>query len=452
MATGWFEVLFGSRTLQSTQSTARELARVMTADPAALEREVGRAAAGRKQWVRVFDLEGNILASANHWGDTGWYQHIGDLLYGPTRARAQARWEEERGPIHTRPEVKSARESGWAERCDFYQPGNLYTCTSVAAIPLSEGVRIVHVQESSRRALQGLYESRRQLVKLLLFALALGLGVAWWMTSGIIRPIERLRGELLQRATEAVPRAGIDIGRRDELGDLSDAFNTVLAALGERTRANEAFLANLAHEFKNPVAAIRAAAERLPDTRPDDTERLARLSEAVAQSAQRLEALLSELLELARAEAGLPDEPRELVDLEKLLQGLCAALKSDPRYASLRIDLVTPGRPVERTGVPLRLEQLFRNLLENAASFAGENGWVRVELSEPAKVTVEDSGPGIAPENLGRVFDRFFTTRPQQRGTGLGLALARAVAEAHGGRIRAESPEGRGALFTVDLG
>ncbi|MFP2909654.1 sensor histidine kinase [Pyxidicoccus sp. 3LFB2] len=105
-------------------------------------------------------------------------------------------------------------------------------------------------------------------------------------------------------------------------------------------------------------------------------------------------------------------------------------------------------------GVSQRLELAFRSLLENAASFAGRDGWVRVTVStgpESLQVAITDSGPGIPEADLPRLFNRFFTSRGDRHGTGLGLALARAVVEAHGGRIEVRSPPGEGATFVVGL-
>jgi signal transduction histidine kinase len=105
-------------------------------------------------------------------------------------------------------------------------------------------------------------------------------------------------------------------------------------------------------------------------------------------------------------------------------------------------------------GVAGRIESVLRNLLDNALAFSGDAGRVRLEVEREdrfARIVVSDEGPGILPEHLPRVFDRFFTTRGDRRGTGLGLALARAIVEAHGGTISAESPPEGGARFTVRL-
>ena len=163
---------------------------------------------------------------------------------------------------------------------------------------------------------------------------------------------------------------------------------------------------------------------------------------------------MTQFLELARAEAGLPDEDRESLDLGALLRGLCETAAADPRFQAVTIAADGPKGESLVLGAPHRLESAFRNLLDNAASFASDAGQVQVTWSNDSRATVvvvEDTGPGIVPEDLPRVFDRFYTTRGEREGTGLGLALTRAVVEAQGGSIRAESPPGKGARLVVRL-
>jgi two-component system sensor histidine kinase ChvG len=453
--TNWFEALFGDRTQDRAADVAGELARTLASGAGVSDQlgaRVEAAARARKVLVRVIDGNGRAIASADHWIGTDFWSRLSDLFYGADRAEAQRSWEDSVGPLPGRPEIAAARHDGRDERCHFSTPGNLYICTAALRVATPEGPLVVHVQASTRRALQALYESRRQALKLGLFALALALALAWWASSRIVGPIERLRGEILERASQAVPRAGIDIGRRDELGDLADAFNTVLAALGERNRSNEVFLVDLVHEFKNPVAAIRATAEGLTAGEPADAARLARLAGVLHRSSAHLDALLTQLLELARAEAGLPNEAREPFDLGALVRGLCAGIEADPRYRHLRVEVQVPEAPVRVVGVSDRIESALRNVLDNGASFARHTLRVEVVAGEAdAEVRIADDGPGISSDDVPRVFERFFTTRKDRRGTGLGLALARAVVEANGGRIAATSTLGEGATFAITL-
>jgi signal transduction histidine kinase len=175
----------------------------------------------------------------------------------------------------------------------------------------------------------------------------------------------------------------------------------------------------------------------------------------LSESTGKLDRLVTQFLELARAEAGMPNEDRSLVDLQELLSGMLGRMRDDARHASISFDLTTESPdPLVVRGVAHRLESVFRELLENAASFSRESGHVEVRLCRLARVAlveVCDSGPGIPPERLSRVFTRFFTTRGGARGTGLGLALVRAVVEAHDGSVEADSVSGEGARFAVRL-
>jgi signal transduction histidine kinase len=246
----------------------------------------------------------------------------------------------------------------------------------------------------------------------------------------------------------------------DEVGDLARAFNDLLGALDERRRANEAFAADLVHEFKNPVAAIRACADALESGSVDE-KRAARLSKILAESSGRLDALVSQVLELARAEAGMPNEQRTDVDLRALARGVVTSVEA--AHPGTRFIVDTEGGANGRGivhGVAPRLDSLVRNLVDNAASFAGATGEVCVTVRSeetPGGQTrvvleVNDTGPGIADDDLPRVFDRFFTTRGLEKsGTGLGLALVKATAEAHGGEVSARSKKGEGATFRVVL-
>jgi signal transduction histidine kinase len=280
--------------------------------------------------------------------------------------------------------------------------------------------------------------------------LPLGIALGWWLGWRFVKPIEQMRAQLIAKAATAAPGADVDVGgRRDEFGDLTSAFNLLLGALDERRKANEAFVADLAHEFKNPVAAIRAAADALGPGAVDET-RAARLQTALKDSSRRLDSLLTQFLELARAEAGMPREPRSVVELAPLIEGVVAGFTADERFKQLRFSVERSDARV--VGVPERLEAALRNLVDNAASFARSEVKVAFALdARTVAIQVQDDGPGIPAEDLPKVFDRFFTSRRHQRGTGLGLALVRAVVEAHGGAVVARSIPGQGATFEIRL-
>jgi two-component system sensor histidine kinase ChvG len=273
----------------------------------------------------------------------------------------------------------------------------------------------------------------------------------------LVRPIEHLRRQALEKAAAESPRAVLDPEQPDEVAVLADAFNVLLLALDKKRTDNQAFVAELVHEFKNPVAAIRACADTLQST-PLDSDRATRLARVLHDSAGKLDQLVTHFLELARAEAGMPNEERSKVDVAALTRALVDRMRDDARYASLHFRFDGPREasgPLFVVGVPHRLDALFRELLDNGASFAKREGTVSLSVVSSdgqVQITVSDDGPGIPPDDMGKVFERFFTRREgERRGTGLGLALVRAVAEAHGGSVVASSRPGEGASFEVRL-
>ncbi len=361
-------------------------------------------------------------------------------------------------PVLAREETSYAIERGLYIDC-FRE--ELRVCRAVRAPKDREDRRwVVYVDKTSGRAVEEVYFVRRTLLRLSLVTVPLALLLGAWAARRVTLPIENLRTEALAKVSSESPGADLT-EHADEVGDLAEALNTLLGALAERRAANEAFVADVVHEMKSPVAAVTAIAEALEG--PVDDARRERLARALSESAKKLDALVTQFLELARAEAGMPREERDDVDLVSLATEAVERASVDPRYAAVVFEThATPKKqgPEGTTvrGVRRRLEALVRELVDNAASFAGEGGKVHVAIErategEGVALHVTDDGPGISAPDVDRVFERFFTTRGEKRGTGLGLALVHAVATAHGGRATASSPvhDGRGTRFTITL-
>src|SRR5690606_25043392 len=242
-----------------------------------------------------------------------------------------------------------------------------------------------------------------------------------------------------------------------ELGRTAAAFDEMLDALEgaeAAARAEEArtrrFVADAAHELRTPIAGVQAVAEAAlaPDMSPEERERLHLL---MLRESRRAGRLVDDLLVLARLDAGL-ELRREPVDLLELA-----------RTEAERARLVSPDQRVEVRGEPVtvagdasRLAQVLGNLLDNARRHAGP-GTVTITVSagDPATVLVTDEGPGVPPADRERIFDRLVRldeARGEDGGAGLGLAIARGIARAHGGELRCvEPPSGRGAAFELSL-
>jgi two-component system sensor histidine kinase ChvG len=402
--------------------------------------------------IRVFEADEMPAFDRDFDDPSDPLDRVESFFLGPTDAPSLHELDAELGPIGLRPEVQLARKQGWYIACEY---ASVLLCQAIASVPAdgARPARLVVVQTTSRRALQAVYDLRRQLLRLSLVTVPLALLLAVLTGRRIVRPIEQLRRQALDKANAATT-ATLDAGGRDEVAVLADAFNALLLALEKKRSDNEAFVADLVHELKNPVAAVRASADMLAASGVD-AERAERIARVLRDSSMKLDRVVTQFLELARAEAGLPDEVRTEEDLAALAEGLVAGMRDDGRHPDVTLTCTCCAAGEARVRVVAhRLDALVRELLDNARSFAGEGGRVDVRVEargDEVVLIVRDTGPGIAPEDLPRVFSRFFTTRGRSRGTGLGLALVQAVAHAHGGSVAVSSAPGRGATFEVHL-
>ena len=292
----------------------------------------------------------------------------------------------------------------------------------------------------------------------LLLAGALGAGlallIARWVARGMTQPLRDMaqaarrmeRGDYAQRVVTASV---------DEVGQLAQAFNRMSAELDQLERLRRDLVANVSHELKTPISALRAHLENLLDgvERPEPET----LQVMLAQS-DRLGRLVDQLLDLSRLESGDVPLQREQVSLAPLVGEVLSEIEVTRADRGVALDrrLADDLPPVFADRE--RIHQVLFNLLDNAVRFTPKGGSVTVsaEWHEGAvDVHVADTGPGIAPEHLPRLFERFYRVDParsqKQGGTGIGLAIARSVVEAHGGRIWAESSPGSGSVFTFEL-
>lgn len=328
-----------------------------------------------------------------------------------------------------------------------------------SAIPVRIGGRVagaVVVSQSTARILGHLYEIRLRTFVVFLASLAAAVVLSLYLAGTIARP---LRG-LGEEARALVDGRGRLRGRfrgsarADEIGSLARALEELTRRLEARQAATEAMAAEVGHELKNPLASIRAASELLAAA--ESAEDRHRFVAVVDQEVARMERLLSGVREMARLDAPEPDGERQRVDLEPLARALVDAqgLRGE-RAVGFR--LAVEGAPVAVLGAPDRFAALLESLLDNAAGFSPPGAEVDVVLArQGARVRLEvaDRGPGVPAEHRQRIFERFFTWRPGEPvrdHSGLGLAIVRSIAEAHGGGVEVAPREGGGSRFVVDL-
>jgi signal transduction histidine kinase len=259
-------------------------------------------------------------------------------------------------------------------------------------------------------------------------------------------------GEVMEAADRV---AGGDYGVRvetrakGEVGRLVQSFNAMTLRLQANEVQRRNLLADIAHELRTPLTVVRGTVEGMLDgVYPRDDERLGVVLEETAVMAR----LLDDLRTLSLADAGALPLHREMTDVVELVDDVVAG--HQPRAEAAGIDLRAVTEPVPPADIdPVRIRQVLDNLLANAISHTPRGGAARVgarPCGDRVVLAVRDTGSGIPPDDLARVFDRFWKAA-DSGGTGLGLAIARGLVEAHGGTIKAESQPGRGTTMTVTL-
>lgn len=298
--------------------------------------------------------------------------------------------------------------------------------------------------------------------RLILFALVPALLVVaslggYWMSHRALAPVDEI--------TQAARGIGAqDLARRltvhktgDELERLADTLNEMLVRLDGAFQRVTRFTADASHELRSPVAVMRASAElALRKSRSEEEYR-----EALAQilrEAEKVSHLIDQLLVLARADSGSAVLPMNPTDLRETVHSACNQLGHMAESKGLALSEQLPDRNLVVNGDALSLERLFLILLDNAVKYTPTGGKIDVRLSTDngsAIAEVRDTGIGIASEDIPHIFDRFYRAdRARSRefgGAGLGLAIGRWIAEAHGGEIRLESEPAKGSIFQVRL-
>jgi two-component system sensor histidine kinase MprB len=259
--------------------------------------------------------------------------------------------------------------------------------------------------------------------------------------TNIVEEVSRTR-DLSQRVSSQASH--------DELGRLAASFNVMLAELETSVQSQRQLVADASHELRTPLTSLRTNLELLQRGQPTDpAERQQVLGELVGQM-ERLSTLVSDLIDLAR------DEQTQLLVEDVHLDAIAADAIAEMRmrYPGVHFELDQSSTAVDVVrGVRSRILRAVTNLLDNAGKWSPAGGTVEVAV-RGSEITVRDHGPGIAPEDESRVFDRFWRAPAARQlpGSGLGLAIVKDVAETHGGRVTLERPSGGGAFFRLRLG
>jgi two-component system, OmpR family, sensor histidine kinase ChvG len=288
---------------------------------------------------------------------------------------------------------------------------------------------------------------RVAILKVFLVAAGIMSVLSMLLASTIAGPVRRL-ADGADRVRRRV-RGRVEIPdftqRRDEIGHLSGNLREMTRALYSRIEAIESFAADVAHELKNPLTSLRSAVETLPLAKTDASR--SRLLAVLKHDVQRLDRLISDISDASRLDAELQRQEAAPVDLHQLLVAVVAMANEVKREGGVAVALAFEGSPrVFRVqGHDSRLSQVMNNLIDNACSFSPPGGTVRVTCRRSGReilIMVDDDGPGIRPDAIEKIFERFYTDRPYQnfgQNSGLGLSISKQIVEAHDGRLLAQN-------------
>jgi two-component system sensor histidine kinase BaeS len=279
--------------------------------------------------------------------------------------------------------------------------------------------------------------------------------LGFWLAGRLVRPLSRLQGTAGALAGGRLDaRSGLE-GRTDEIGSLGRSFDTMAAELEAAEGARRRFLQDAAHELKTPLAVIDATTSAVLDGVYAHEDRHL---ETIRDQARLLSRIVDDLRTISLADAGVLAIRREPVLVGALLASVARDMASRATGRGVSLEAIEPAT-LTVSADPDRLRQVVGALVDNAIRHTPAGGWIRLEGraegGSSVVLAVVDSGPGIAPDDLPRVFDRFYQADPARdraRGSsGLGLAIVQAVVERHGGRVTATNEPGAGARFEVLL-
>ena len=407
----------------------------------------------RSQRARLFDAKGNLVA------DSYWVaDRVEWKVLPPARPRADEGLALDLKIGRPPPPLAPA-----AQRALMLEVGRALSGVHVAGMRRTEdGDRVVSVSIPIQhvQAVLGVLtleasgvdeiirRERQALAPFILIAIFVSLTSSILLNNLIAQPVRRLaraadRVRLSRARAISLPQLA---HRDDEIGDLTVSLEDMTQSLSERMDALERFAADVAHEIKNPLTSLRSAVETLELVK--DPAARERLMAILKNDIQRLDRLVTDISNASRLDAELSREDLRAVDLGRLMGEVVQLYQDTAKPGEAQVTLSAPEtlEPIMVSGREGPLGQLLRNLVDNARSFSPAGGEVRVKLERgrgEAVITVEDDGPGVPPDNLETIFERFYTSRPKGTAfggnSGLGLSIARQVAEAQGGSIRAEN-------------
>ena len=371
------------------------------------------------------------------------------------------------------PEVATALDGGPSSIVRITDRGELIVSVAVPIQRYRSVLGVLLLSTQGGDIDQIVHAERMAIVRVFLVSAGVVVLLSILLASTIAAPLRRLAdaADRVRRGVTARPQIPDFSNRRDEIGHLSQALREMTGALFNRIEAIESFAADVSHELKNPLTSLRSAVETLPLAKTAASKK--RLNDIIQHDVRRLDRLISDISDASRLDAELARQDATPVDVAGVVEAVVSMARDTTPPEGPRITLEIAEAAETDAFVVLghdsRLAQVFTNLIDNARSFCRQDGAVRVFVRRSGTsvdVIVEDDGPGIRAEQVERIFERFYTDRPEQeafgQNSGLGLSISKQIVEAHRGRIWAENrsrgkaskadrAEIVGARFTVRL-
>lgn len=332
------------------------------------------------------------------------------------------------------------------------------------AVPISQNGRamgVVAMVSVTSEIDELVLNQREQVLQMFVIAILVSIGLSLVLASTIANPLSDLAAAAeigRDRNSRKVSPGRIRIpdlsGRPDEIGRLSGALRGMVAALYDRIDANEQFAADVAHEIKNPLASLRSAVGTMRIIKKE--EHRTKLLDVIEHDVRRLDRLVSDISNASRLDSELVKEDEEQFDLVNTMKNIVDYLGKEAEGKGVEFISDLPDTSIEMQGLEARLAQVFVNLITNAISFCEEGDAIRIwgrRRENRVLIVVEDTGPGIPETALTKIFNRFYSERPDGQfgdNSGLGLAISKQIVEAHGGVIWAENIRPTDADLTSD--
>ncbi len=450
-------------------TTAQALAHVEQGQWASLLGAISRTSSNR---LRLYGRDGRLMIDS--WSTSGPTYALRDpATQAWTKAIARALDRGFNAVVGARPlddfaEPKIDRLQAWPEAQEALRKREPVTAvrnapdmTPVisAAVPIDQGVLLA--TENDRAFTRTVRSQRGVIAAVMAGLLVLSLLLSSFLARTIVRPLRRLaiaahRVRLGRSREVRVPRLP---SRSDEIGLLARAVSDMSQSLRVRIDNIEAFAADVTHELKNPLASLRSALDGVG--RVDDPALRERLIAVARDDVARLDRLINDISEAARTDAELARAEFERVDFGPLIEQLAASWESRRETGDARIAFARPRKASAVVmGNPDRLARAINNIIDNAISFSPPDGLIEIaaiRVGDEVLIRIDDEGPGVPAAAREAIFNRFHSVRPEGsefgRHSGLGLAIARAIVEGHGGVIdvqdRDDAPSG--ARFTIRL-